>query len=84
MIRNTKTEALEHSINALEFYSQHYIRSSMQTISYAVPQLVNEVRGSSVKLCQALHLLEQVAVATENRIAKLRSQLGSTAKKEGK
>ena len=29
-------------------------------------------------------LLEQVAVVTEKRAAKLKSQLGSTAKKEGK
>lgn len=77
-------EALEHEIDQLEFYGQSYIRSAMQTISYALPQLVNDIQGSSGKLCQALHLLEQVAVATEKRAAKLKSQLGSTAKKEGK
>ena len=77
-------EALEEEIDQLEFYGQSYIRASMQTISFAVPQLVNEIQGSSSKLCQALHLLEQVAVATEKRAAKLKSQLGSTAKKGGK
>lgn len=75
-IESAEKEALEHSIKTLEFYSQNYIRSSMQTISYAVPLLVNEVRGSSAKLCQALHILEQVAITAENRIAKLRSKLG--------
>ena len=75
-------EAFEYKIDQLEFYGQNYIRSAMQTISYAVPQLVNEIQGASSKLCQALHLLEQVAVATEKRAAKLKSQLGSTAKKE--
>lgn len=77
-------EELEDKIDQLEFYGQNYICSAMQTISYAVPQMVNEIQGSSSKLCQALHLLEQVAVATEKRAAKLKSQLGSTAKKEGK
>lgn len=77
-------EALEHEIDQLEFYGQSYIRGAMRTISFAVPQLVNDIHGSSSKLCQALHLLEQVAVATEKRAAKLKSQLGSTAKKEGK
>ena len=79
----TEKEALEQ-IDQLEFYGKDYIRSAMRTISYAVPQLVNYIQGSSSKLCQALHLLEQVAVATEKRAAKLKSQLGSTAKKEGK
>jgi hypothetical protein len=78
-----KKEALEHEIDQLNFYSQSYIRSAMQTVSYAVPQLVNYVRGSSSKLCQALHLLEQVAVATENLVAKLQSQLQSTKEKKG-
>lgn len=77
-------EALEHKIDQLEFYGQSFIRSAMQTISYALPQLVNEIQDSSSKLCQALHLLEQVAVATEKRAAKLKSQLGSTAKKEAR
>ena len=82
--RLAEKEALEHKIDQLEFYSQSYIRSAMQTISYALPQLVNDIQGSSSKLCQALHLLEQVAVATEKHAAKLKSQLGSTAKKEGR
>ena len=76
-------EALE-KIDQLEFYGHDYIRSAMRTISYAVPQLVNEIQGSSSKLCQAFRLLERVAVAAEMRAAKLKSQLGSTAKKEGK
>jgi hypothetical protein len=75
-------EALESTISQLEFYGRDYIRSAMQTISYAMPQLVNEIQGSSSKLCQALHLLEQVAVATEKRAAKLQSQLGNAAKIE--
>jgi len=82
-IELAEEEALE-KIDQLEFYGKNYIRSAMQTISYAVPQLVNDIQGSSSKLCQALHLLEQVAVATEKRAAKLKSQPGSTAKKEGK
>ena len=69
-----KTE-LEIEIDQLEFYCKNYIRSAMQTVSYAVPQLVNYVRGSSSKLCQVLQLLEQVAVETEKLAAKLQSQL---------
>jgi len=76
-----KTE-LEFEIEQLEFYGQNYIRSAMQTISYAVPQLVNYVQGSSSKLCQALQLLEQVAVATEKLAAKLQSQLSNALTKE--
>lgn len=75
---------LAEKIDKLEFYDKSYIRAAMHTISFAVPQLVNDIQGSSSKLCQALHLLEQVAVAMEKRAAKLKSQLGSTAKKEGK
>ena len=54
----------------------------MQTISYAVPQLVNNVRGSSSKLCQVLQLLEQVATETEKLAAKLQSQLDNALTKE--
>ena len=76
-------EVLEHGIEELEFYNRHYIRASIQTLSYAIPQLVNEVRGSSVMICRAINLLEQVAIATEKRIAELQAELGKM-KKEGK
>ena len=76
-------EVLEHGIEQLRFYNQNYIRTSMQTLSYAIPQLVNEVRGSSAMICRAIHLLEQVAIATEKRIAELQTELGKM-KQEGK
>ncbi len=75
-----KTE-LEYKIDQLEFYTQHYIRSAMRTVSYAVPQLVNNVRGSSIKLCHAIGLLEQVAAEAEKLAAKLRSQLSNALTK---
>ena len=75
-------EALEHEIDQLKFYGQSYIRSAMQTIAYAVPQLANYVRGSSSKLCKILQLLEQVAVATEDLAAQLQSQLSNALTKE--
>ena len=42
------------------------------------------LQGSCSKLCRAHHLIEQMAAAPEMRAAKLKSQLGSTVKKEGK
>ena len=50
----------------------------------ALERKIDLLQGSCIKLCRAHHLLEQVAVATEKRAANLKSQLGSTAKKEGK
>lgn len=44
----------------------------------ALERKIDLLQGSCRKLCQAHHLLKQVAVATENRAAKLKSQLGSS------
>ena len=75
---------LEHLIEQLEFYNECYTRSAMQTLSFALPQLVNQVRGSSAKIGRALGLLEQVAFETELRIDALKAELKKHTAKEGK
>ena len=67
-------EELEHAISDLEFLIESYIRSAMQTVAYALPQLVNSVPGSADKLGRAIDLLEQVATAAEKRKAELESK----------
>ena len=67
-------EELENAISDLEFLIESYIRSAMQTVAYALPQLVNSVTGSADKLGRAIDLLEQVATAAEKRKAELESK----------
>lgn len=67
-------EELEYAISDLEFLIESYIRSAMQTVAYALPQLVNSVTGSADKLGRAINLLEQVATAAEKRKAELESK----------
>lgn len=67
-------EELEQAISDLEFLIESYIRSAMQTVAYAMPQLVNSVHGSADKLGRALNLLEQVATSAEKRKAELESK----------
>ena len=69
-----KSELVDE-IAQLEFYNKCYTRSAMQTLSFALPQLVNQVRGSSAKIGRALGLLEQVAFETELRIDALKAEL---------
>ena len=66
-------EELENAISDLEFLIESYIRSAMQTVAYALPQLVNSVPGSADKLERAINLLEQVATSAEKRKAELES-----------
>ena len=80
--KHSKKTELEFAIEQLKYYARNYIRSAMQIVSYAVPQLVNDARGSSSKLCHAFHLLEQMAVETEKLAAKLQSQLSNALTKE--
>lgn len=75
---------LVQEIEQLEFYNKCYTRSAMQTLSFVMPPLVNQVRGSSAMIGRALTLLEQVAVATERRIGELKAELKKQTAKEGK
>ena len=75
---------LVYEIEQLEFYNKCYTRSAMQTLSFVMPPLVNQVRGSSAMIGRALTWLEQVAVATERRIGELKAELKKQTAKEGK
>ncbi len=75
-------DELEHEIEQLEFYSKCYIRSAMQTLSYALPQLVNQVSGSSAKLGKAINLLEKLVFETELRIDALKAKRMSPERSE--
>lgn len=75
-------DELEHEIEQLEFYSKCYLRSAMQTLSYALPQLVNHVSGSSAKLGKAINLIEKLVFETELRIDALKSKRMSPERSE--
>ena len=81
---NAPKSELVHEIKQLEFYNKCYTRSAMQTLSFVMPPLVNQVRGSSAKIGRALGLLEQVAFKTDLRIDALKAELKKHTAKEGK
>jgi len=71
--------ALSQVLESLKFYKDSYVKSAMQTISYAMPQLVGNVAGVGRMLGNAIANLEEVVRLTEKQIKELEAN-----EKEGK
>ena len=63
---------VEQKIESLTFYIESYLRSAKQTLSYAIPQFVNEINGSATALGGAIRYIERVERLAERRIDELR------------
>ena len=78
----------EQRIDSLTFYVESYLRSAKQTLSYAIPQFVNEINGSATALSGAIRYIERVERLAERRIDELRFIAAKKAEitkvKEGK
>lgn len=73
---------IKQKIEDLAFYLENYIGSAKRTLSFAIPQLVNEVEGSAAGIGKAIGIIEKVERAATRRIRELMCALSERNGKE--
>ena len=72
--RNIVDNVTEDIVRNLKFYNDSYIKNSMKSLAYALPQLVGEVDGAGRILSRAIADLEEVARITDSHIKQLETK----------
>ena len=72
--RNIVENIAEDIVRNLKFYNDSYIKSSMKSLSYALPNLVGEVDGAGRILSRVIADLEEVARITDLHIKQLETK----------
>ena len=74
LYKNIANERAEDIIRNLKFYNDSYVKSSMKSLGFALPQLIGYVDGAGRILSRAIADLEEVARITDMQIQELESK----------